>query len=129
MSLKPAEVLDAIGAWTIIELNEFVEAFCEKFNVSAAAPVAVAAAPGAAAAAEPVEEQTEFTVTLVTVPEDKTKKLKIVKDVKDLLNMGLREAKELVDNPPAELAKDISKADAENLKKKLEEQGATIAVK
>ncbi len=126
--LKPTEILDAIEKWTIIELNEFVESFCEKFDVSAAAPVAVATAPGVAVA-EPEDEQTEFTVVLESTGEDKATKLKIVKQVKDLLGVGLRDAKELVDKAPAELAQDIAKDDAENMKKKIEDLGGKVTVK
>ena len=112
-TLSKDEILDAIGNMTVIELADMVEAFKEKFNVTvAAAPVA--AAPGATGgdAAGEAEEKTEFTVVL-----------------KDMTSLGLKEAKELVDSAPSNVKEDISKDEAESIKQKLEEQGATVELK
>jgi large subunit ribosomal protein L7/L12 len=126
-NLTPAEVLEAVSGWTLIQINEFVESFCEKFNVSANAPVAVAAAGPAAAAAEPVEEKTEFTVVLL---EAGAEKIKVIKELRAINSaLGLKEAKELADNPPAEVVKDVNKEEAEKVKKQLEAVGAKVEVK
>ena len=121
------ELLDAIGNMTVLELAEFVEAFKEKFNVTAivAAPAA-GAGGGAAAAAPAVEEQTEFDVIL---KEAGAKKIQVIKVVRELTSLGLKEAKDLVDNPPKAVKEGISKEEAATVKAKLEEQGATVEVK
>jgi large subunit ribosomal protein L7/L12 len=121
------ELLDAIGNMTVLELAEFVEAFKEKFGVTAvmAAPAAGGAGGGAAAAA-PVEEQTEFDVVL---KEAGAKKIQVIKVVRELTSLGLKEAKDLVDNPPKAVREGVSKEEAEQVKAKLEEQGATVELK
>jgi large subunit ribosomal protein L7/L12 len=126
-TLSKDEILDAIGNMTVIELADMVEAFKEKFNVTvAAAPVA--AAPGAAGgdAAGDVEEKTEFTVVLKDIG---SKKIQVIKAVREMTSLGLKEAKELVDSAPSNVKEDISKDEAEGIKQKLEEQGATVELK
>ncbi len=120
------EIMQAIESMTVLELSELVKAMEEKFGVSAAAPVAVAAAGPAAAAAEPEEEKTEFDVILAAVGD---KKINVIKVVREVTGLGLKEAKALVDGAPAPVKEKISKADAEALKAKLEEAGATIEIK
>jgi large subunit ribosomal protein L7/L12 len=121
------ELLDAIGNMTVLELAEFVEAFKEKFGVTAvmAAPAA-GAGGGAGAAAPAVEEQTEFDVIL---KEAGAKKIQVIKVVRELTSLGLKEAKDLVDNPPKPIREGVSKDEAEQVKAKLEEQGATVELK
>ncbi len=127
MSTKE-EILDAISNMTVIELKELLDAFEEKFEVTAAAPVAVAAAApaggGGDAAAE--EEKDEFDVVLESAG---AQKIQVVKVVKDLLGVGLKDAKDLVDAAPKPLMEKASKADAEAAKAKLEEVGATVELK
>jgi large subunit ribosomal protein L7/L12 len=122
------EVLDAISNMTVIELKELLDAFEEKFDVTAAAPVAVAAAApaggGGDAAAE--EEKDEFDVVLESAG---AQKIQVVKVVKDLLGVGLKEAKDLVDAAPKPLMEKANKADADAAKAKLEEVGATVVLK
>ena len=120
------QLLDAIGNMTVLELADFVESFKEKFGVTAvmAAP---AAAPGAGAAAAPaVEEQTEFDVVLKAAG---AKKIQVIKVVREITALGLKEAKDLVDNPPKAVKEGVSKDEANQLKAKLEEQGATVELK
>ncbi len=119
------EIMQAIEGMTVLELSELVKAMEEKFGVSAAAPVAVAAA-GAAPAAAAGEEKTEFTVVLAAVGD---KKINVIKAVREATGLGLKEAKELVDGAPAPIKENIAKAEAEELKKKLEEAGATVELK
>ena len=126
-TLSKDEILDAIGNMTVIELADMVDAFKEKFNVTvAAAPVA--AAPGAAGgdAAAEAEEKTEFTVVLKDIG---SKKIQVIKAVREMTSLGLKEAKELVDSAPSNVKEDISKDEAEGIKQKLEEQGATVELK
>lgn len=126
MSTKE-EILEAIGNMTVIELKELLDAFEEKFEVTAAAPVAVAAAApagGGDAAAE--EEKDEFDVVLESAG---PQKIQVVKVVKDLLGVGLKDAKDLVDAAPKPLMEKASKADADAAKAKLEEVGATVELK
>lgn len=125
MSLTPQEVLEAVDGWTLLQINEFVEKFCEKYNVSASAPVAVAAA--GPAVAEAAVEKTEFTVMLTECGADKIKVIKEVRVINPTL--GLKEAKAVVDSVPSELAKDISKAEAEEIKKKIEAVGGKVEIK
>ena len=121
------EIMQAIESMTVLELSELVKAMEEKFGVSAAAPVAVAAAPGAAAAGGAAEEEkTEFDVILASAGE---KKINVIKTVREVTGLGLKEAKALVDGAPAPVKEKISKADAEALKAKLEEAGATVELK
>lgn len=124
MATKHEELLDTIGNMTVLELSEFVDAFKEKFNVQAmAAPVAMA---GAGAAVEAAEEKDEFDVVLEGIGD---KKIQVIKVVRELTGLGLKEAKEAVDNAPTTLKEAASKEDAEAMKAKLEEQGATVALK
>ena len=127
-TLTPDEVLDAVGQWSLLQVNEFVKKFEEKFEVSAAAPVAVAAPAGGGAAAAPVEEKTEFDVILISAQADS--KIKVIKEVRALKSdLGLKEAKELVDGAPKTLLTGVSKDDAEKAKKQLEGVGAKVEIK
>lgn len=125
---KVAEILEAVKGLTVLELAELVKAFETEFGVSAAAPVAfAAAAPGAAApAAEPEEEQTEFDVILAAAGD---KKINVIKVVRELTNLGLKEAKDLVDGAPKPVKEKVSKEEAASIKAKLVEVGATVQVK
>jgi large subunit ribosomal protein L7/L12 len=125
-TLTRDELLDAIGNMTVLELADFVKAFEEKFGVTAAAPVAVAAAGGPAAPAAAVEEQTEFDVVLVSAGE---KKIQVIKVVRELTGLGLKEAKDLVDGAPKTVKEAASKEESAQIKAKLEEQGATVELK
>ena len=123
--MNAQEIISAVESMTILELADLVKAMEEKFGVSAAAPVAVAAGP--AAAAEPVEEKTEFDVVLKDVGSEKIKVIKVVREV--VTGLGLKEAKELVDGAPKTLKEAVSKEAAEEIKKKFEEVGATVEIK
>ncbi|HHV61749.1 MAG TPA: 50S ribosomal protein L7/L12 [Firmicutes bacterium] len=121
------EILQAIENMTVLELSELVKALEERFGVSAAAPVAVAAGPAAAPAAAPeVEEKTEFDVILVTAGD---KKIPVLKVVRELTGLGLKEAKDLVDGAPKPVKQGLKKEEAEAMKAKLEEAGATVEIK
>jgi large subunit ribosomal protein L7/L12 len=122
---KTAEILEAVKGLTVLELAELVKAFEEEFGVSASAPVAVAAAPGAAAPAA-AAEQTEFDVILANAGGSK---INVIKVVREITGLGLKEAKELVDNAPKAVKEKVSKDDAEAIKAKLTEAGATVEVK
>jgi large subunit ribosomal protein L7/L12 len=124
--LSTDELLDVFGAMTLLELSEFVKAFEEKFEVTAAAPVAIAAA-GPAAAAEVVEEQSEFDVILEGAGEKKIQVIKVVREV--VSGLGLKEAKELVEAAPKAILEKVAKEAAEAAKEKLEAAGAKIAIK
>ena len=128
MAVNHEELLETIGNMTVLELSEFVEAFKEKFNVTAvAAAPAAAGAPGVAGApAEAAEEQSEFDVILEGVGD---KKIQVIKVVREVTSLGLKEAKELVDNAPGTVKEAVSKEEAEQIKAKLEEQGAAVALK
>ncbi|CQR71598.1 50S ribosomal protein L7/L12 [Sporomusa ovata DSM 2662] len=119
------QIMEAIEQMTVLELSELVKALEEKFGVSAAAPVAVAAAPAAGAAAA-AAEQSEFDVILTSAG---ASKINVIKVVREVTGLGLKEAKELVDGAPKAIKEKISKADADALKAKLEEAGATVEVK
>ena len=119
------EITEAIENMTVLELSELVKAMEEKFGVSAAAPVAVAAAGGAAGGAA-AEEKSEFTVMLTAAGD---KKINVIKAVREATGLGLKEAKALVDGAPAAVKENIAKADAEALKAKLEEAGASVELK
>ena len=122
------EILDAIKGLSVMELSELVKALEEEFGVSAAAPVAVAAAPtagGAAGAAPAEEEQTEFTVQLQEIGPNK---INVIKAVREVTTLGLREAKELVESAPAAVKEAVPKEEAQTAKQKLEEAGATVAL-
>ena len=120
------ELLDAIGSMTVLELADFVDAFKTKFNVTAVMAAAPAAGGGAGAAAPAAEEQTEFDVIL---KEAGAKKIQVIKVVRELTSLGLKEAKDLVDNPPKAVKEGVTKDEAAAVKAKLEEQGATVEVK
>ena|SRR5438132_11455424 len=126
MAIAKQEILDAIGSMTVLELSQLIKDMEEKFGVSAAAAVSVAAPAAGAAAAAPAEEKTEFTVILAAAGENKVNTIKAVREVTSL---GLKEAKDLVDGAPKPLKEGISKADAEAIKKKMEEAGAKVEVK
>lgn len=125
MSEKVTNLIEEVKALTVLELSELVKALEEEFGVSAAAPVAVAAAPAAAAAA-PAEEKTEFDVVLTAAGAEK---IKVIKVVKDVTGLGLAEAKALVDGAPKAIKEGVSKDDAEALKAKLVEVGASVELK
>ena len=127
-TLSKDEILDAIGNMSVFELAELIDAFKTKFNVTIAAPVAgaPAAGGGGAAAAPAVEEKTEFDVVL---KESGAKKIQVIKVVRELTGLGLKEAKDLVDGAPKAVKEKVAKAEAADMKKKLEEVGATVEVK
>ena len=118
------EIMQAIENMSVLELSELVKALEEKFGVSAAAPVAVAAAPAAAGAA--AEEKTEFDVILANAG---ASKINVIKVVREITGLGLKEAKEIVDGAPKAIKEKVAKADADAMKAKLEEAGATVEVK
>lgn len=126
-TLNKEEIIDAIGGMTVLELSDLIKAIEEKFDVKAAAPVAMAAAPGAgAAAAAPAEEKTEFDVVLANAGE---KKIQVIKVVRAITGLGLKEAKDLVEGAPKVVKEAVSKDDAAKMKKELEEVGAVIEIK
>ena len=120
------QILEAIEKLSVLELNELVKAAEEKFGVSAAAPVVVGGAVAGGEAAGAAEEKTEFDVILASVGAEK---MKVVKAVKDLSGLGLKEAKEIVDNAPKAIKEGVAKEEAEQMKAKLEEVGATVELK
>lgn len=127
-ALTKEQIIDAIASMTVLEISDLVKAMEEKFGVTAAAPVAVAAAPAAGAAAAPVEEQTEFTVVLKgNVPADK--KISIIKEVRAITGLGLKEAKDLVEAGDKPLKENVSKEEAEKVKKQIEAAGGTVEIK
>ncbi len=127
-TLSNEELLEAIGNKTVVELADLIEAFKTKFNVTIAAAAAAPAGGGGggAAPAAPVEEQTEWTVLL---KEGGPNKIKVIKAVREITSLGLKEAKDAVDNVPSNIKEGVSKAEAEEFKKKLEEQGAVVELK
>lgn len=126
-SEKVTKLIEDVKALTVLELADLVKALEEEFGVSAAAPVAVAAAPASAGAAAPAEEEkSEFDVILTDAGQSK---MGVIKLVKEITGLGLKEAKELVDNAPKPVKEGIAKADAEDLQKKLEEAGAKVELK
>jgi large subunit ribosomal protein L7/L12 len=127
MTITRAEVVEYIKNLTVIELSEFIKELEETFGVSAAAPVAVAAAAGPAEAAAPVEEQTEFSVVLTAVAAQQ--KINVIKEVRTITSLGLKEAKELVEGAPQPVKEGVSKEDAEKFKKQLEAAGGTVEIK
>ena len=127
MAVSKDEILDAISKMTLLEVMELVSDMEKKFGVTAAAPVAVAAAPAGAAAAAPVEEKTEFTVTLKEYPADK--KVTVIKVIREITGLGLKEAKDLVEGAPSTVKEAVSKADSDTMKKKLEDAGAKVEIK
>ena len=125
MAISKEDILEAVGSMTVMDLNDLVKAFEEKFGVSAAA-MAVAGPGTGGAAAPAVEEQTEFTVVLAAVGD---KKVEVIKVVRAVTGLGLKEAKDLVDGAPKPVKEGVSKADAEAAKKQLEDAGAKAEVK
>jgi len=126
MAITKDELISAIETMTVLELSELVTALEDKFGVSAAAPVAVAAGPVAGGEAAAEEEQTEFNVVLQSAGE---KKIQVIKAVREATGLGLKEAKALVDGAPGNVKEGVSKDEAEGLKAKLEEAGATVELK
>ena len=124
MAISKEDILEAVGSLTVMELNDLVKAFEEKFGVSAAAVAVAGPAAGAAAAA--VEEQTEFNVVLLAAGD---KKVEVIKVVRAVTGLGLKEAKDLVDGAPKPVKEGLPKADAEALKKQLEDTGAKVELK
>jgi large subunit ribosomal protein L7/L12 len=128
MAVSKTEILDSISNMTVMEVVELISDMEKKFGVTAAAPVAAAAGPGAGAApAAPVEEQTEFTVTLKEYPADK--KVTVIKVIRELTGLGLKEAKDLVEGVPSVVKESVAKADSQTMKKKLEDAGAKVEIK
>ena len=123
-TLSNEAIIDAIGAKSVVELADLIDAFKTKFNVTVSAAAAPAA--GGAGAAAAVEEKTEFAIVL---KEGGAKKIQVIKVVREITSLGLKEAKDAVDNAPSVLKEGISKAEAEEIKKKLEEQGAEVELK
>ncbi len=127
-TMSKDDILEAIGNMSVFELAELIEAFKGRFGVTIAAPAAApaGAAPGAAAAAPAVEEQTEFTVVLKSGGE---KKIQVIKEVRAITSLGLKEAKDLVEGAPGTVKEGVNKQEAEEIKKKLEAQGAVVELK
>lgn len=125
MAVTKEDVIEFISNMTVLELSELIKEFEEKFGVSAAAPVAVAAA-GAAGGDAPAEEQTEFDVILASFGDQK---IKVIKEVRAITGLGLKEAKTLVESAPAPLKEAVSKEEAEEMKAKIEGVGATVEIK
>ena len=127
MALSNQEILDAIGAKSVLEISELIKMMEDKFGVSAAAAAVAVAAPAGGGAAAPVaEEQTEFTVMLL---DSGANKVNVIKAVRELTGLGLKEAKDLVDGAPKPVKEGVNKADADAAKKKLEDAGAKVEVK
>jgi large subunit ribosomal protein L7/L12 len=125
MSITKEQVFEFIDGMTILDMSKFIKEFEERYGVTAAAPVAVAAAPGAAAAPE-VEEKTSFDVILTSAGD---KKIQVIKVVRELTSLGLKEAKDLVDGAPKPVKTGVTKEEADSMKAKLEEQGAGVEIK
>jgi large subunit ribosomal protein L7/L12 len=125
MAVSKEEILNAIGSMSLIDVTDLVKMMEDKFGVSAAAPVAMAAGPAAAAAA-PAEEKTEFTVVLKSAGE---KKVEVIKAVRAITGLGLKEAKDLVESAPATVKEAVSKDDSAKFKKELEAAGAAVEIK
>lgn len=126
MAINKEEILEAISNMTVLEIVDLISAMEEKFGVSAAAAVAVAAAPAGGAAAAPAEEKSEFDVVMTSFGDNK---VAVIKAVREITGLGLKEAKELVEGAPSTVKEGLAKADAEAMKKKLEEVGAKVELK
>ena len=126
MSITKEQVFEFIDTMTILDMSKFIKEFEERYGVTAAAPVAMAAAPGVAAAAPAAEEKTSFDVILTSAGD---KKIQVIKVVRELTGLGLKEAKDLVDGAPKPIKTGISKEEADSMKAKLEEQGAAVEIK
>jgi large subunit ribosomal protein L7/L12 len=125
-SLTKEQIIDAIGGMTVLELSDLIKMVETKFDVKAAAPVAMAAAPAAGGAAAPAEEKTQFDVILKSGGE---KKINVIKVVRAITSLGLKEAKDLVEGAPKPVKEGVSKDEAEKIKKELEENGAQVEIK
>ena len=126
MAASKEDILNAISNMTVMEIVDLVKMMEEKFGVTAAAPVAMVAAAGAAAAAPAVEEKTEFNVTMTSFGANK---VGVIKVIREITGLGLKEAKDLVEGVPSSVKEGVSKADADAIKKKLEEAGAAAEIK
>jgi large subunit ribosomal protein L7/L12 len=126
MAIATEDFIQQIDTMTVLELNNLVKALEEHYGVSAAAAVAAPAAGGGAAAAAPVEEKTEFDVVLKAAGD---KKINVIKAVREVTSLGLKEAKDLVESAPANIKEGVNKDEAESIKKKFEEAGATVEIK
>jgi large subunit ribosomal protein L7/L12 len=126
MAIATEELIQQIDSMTVLDLNNLVKALEEHYGVSAAAAVAAPAAGGGAAAAAPVEEKTEFDVVLKAAGD---KKINVIKAVREVTSLGLKEAKDLVESAPATIKEGVNKDEAESIKKKFEEAGATVEIK
>ncbi len=126
MSITKEQMFEFIDKMSILEMSKFIKEFEDRYGVTAAAPVAVAAAAGVPASAAAAEEKTSFDVILTLVGE---KKIQVIKVVRELTSLGLKEAKELVDGAPKPVKTDVSKEESDTMKAKLEEQGATVEIK
>jgi large subunit ribosomal protein L7/L12 len=126
MAVTKEDVIEFIGNMSVLELSELIKEFEEKFGVSAAAPVAVAAAGGAAEQAEAAEEKTEFDVILSGAGDQK---IKVIKEVRGITGLGLKEAKALVEDAPQPIKEGVTKEEAEEIKKKVEEVGGSVDIK
>jgi large subunit ribosomal protein L7/L12 len=127
MSITKEQVFEFIDTMTILDMSKFIKEFEERYGVTAAAPVAMAAAPGAGPAAAPAaEEKTSFDVILTSAGD---KKIQVIKVVRELTGLGLKEAKDLVDGAPKPVKTGITKEEADSMKAKLDEQGATVEIK
>ena len=126
MAVSKEDILESIASMSVMDVVDLISAMEEKFGVSAAAPVAVAAGPAGGGEAAAAEEQTEFDVVLASFG---SQKVPVIKVVRELTGLGLKEAKELVEGAPAAIKEGVEKGEAEELKKKLEEAGATVEVK
>ena len=126
MAVSKEDILEAISNMSVMDVVDLISAMEEKFGVSAAAPVAVAAGPAAGGEAEAAEEQTEFDVVLASFG---SSKVPVIKVVREITGLGLKEAKDLVESAPAAVKEGVEQAEADELKKKLEEAGATVEIK
>jgi large subunit ribosomal protein L7/L12 len=125
-TLTPEEFVEALQTWSVLDVVNAVKLMEEKLGVKAAAPVAVAAAPAAGAAEAPAEEQTEFTVTLISAGDAK---INVIKAVREITGLGLKEAKDVVDAAPKAVRENVPRAEADSVQAKLQEAGATVEVK
>jgi len=125
-AITPEEFVDALQTWTVLDVVNAVKLMEDKLGIKAAAPVAVAAAPSAAAEAAPVEEQTEFTVVLTAIGDAK---INVIKAVREITGLGLKEAKDLVDAAPKPVREAVPREEADQVKAKLEEAGASVEIR
>ena len=126
MAVTKDDVVEFISGMSVLDLSEFIKELEEKFGVSAAAPVAVAAAGGAAADAAPAEEKTDFDVVLAAIGDQK---IKVIKEIRAITSLGLKEAKELVESAPQSIKEGVSKEEAQEIKEKIEAVGGSVEIK